>query len=83
MMMMWSRVENCRSCGKSFLVTAGGAGPFDEHARISCPHCGTNWGSAKTLGVIVTHRLTAIDEVLWLADAPQPFTKPPVTDARN
>jgi hypothetical protein len=60
--MMWSRTELCRSCLHPFLVTGGGAGPFQESAAIACPHCGSMWGSAKTRGVIVTQPLSPAEE---------------------
>jgi len=56
------RVEECESCGKPFLVTGGGGGPFQDREDIDCPYCGKTWGREKTSGMYYTHKLTPEQE---------------------
>lgn len=43
----------------------GARGMFRDREEIDCPHCGANYGSKKTAGVITTRALTEEEEADW------------------
>jgi DNA-directed RNA polymerase subunit RPC12/RpoP len=60
--MLPKRIEECRKCGKPFVVSGGHTGPMIDSEDINCPHCGGLWGSDRIADVFTTRKLTSAEE---------------------